>query len=158
MSSAWFYPFIIIAGVLQAAGAVMNAQLRNYLINSWLASFVSFVLIAFFFASMFAILPRPLPTAQSLSAMPWWAPLGGLAGAVAVFAGLTLIDKLGASTVNGLIIAANIVTSIAIDHFGLLNTPCIRRACGASSAARLWSGELPLYTRFTPEPENPLGL
>jgi transporter family-2 protein len=85
MSSAWFYPFIIIAGVLQAAGAVLNAQLRNYLINSWLASFVSFDLIAFFFASMFAILPRPLPTVQSLSAMPWWAPLGGLAPALSRF-------------------------------------------------------------------------
>ncbi len=123
MSSAWFYPFIIIAGVLQAAGAVMNAQLKSYLVNSWLASFVSFVLIAFFFAAMFAILPRPLPSAQSVAAMPWWAPLGGLAGAVAVFAGLILIGKLGAGTVNGLIIAANIVASIAIDHFGLLNTP-----------------------------------
>jgi transporter family-2 protein len=72
--------------------------------HAWLASFVSFVLIAFFFASMFAILPRPLPSEQNLSAMPWWAPLGGLAGAFAVFAGLTLIDKVGAGTVNGLII------------------------------------------------------
>ena len=56
MSGVWFYLFIIIAGVLQAAGAVMNAQLRAYLVNPWLASFVSFVLIAFFFASMFAII------------------------------------------------------------------------------------------------------
>ncbi len=47
-------------------------------------------------------LPRPLPTVQSLSAMPWWAPLGGLAGADAVFAGLTLIDKPGADAANGL--------------------------------------------------------
>ena len=47
----------------------------------------------------------------------------GLAGAFAVFAGLTLIDKVGAGTVNGLIITANILASIAIDHFGLLNTP-----------------------------------
>ncbi len=123
MSTAWIYPFIIAAGVLQAAGAVMNAQLRSYLVNPWLASFVSFVLIAFFFAAMFAIIPRPLPQVQNLDAMPWWAPLGGLAGAVAVFAGLILIGKLGAGTVNGLIIAANIITSIAIDHFGLLNSP-----------------------------------
>jgi bacterial/archaeal transporter family-2 protein len=123
MTNAWFYPFIIIGGVLQAAGAVMNAQLRTYLVNPWLASFVSFVLIAFFFASMFAIIPRPLPPVSNLNAMPWWAPLGGLAGAVAVFAGLMLIDKLGAGTVNGLIIAANIITSIAIDHFGFMNTP-----------------------------------
>jgi transporter family-2 protein len=48
MSPAWFYLLIIIAGVVQAAGAVMNAQIRNYLINSWLASFLSFVLIALF--------------------------------------------------------------------------------------------------------------
>lgn len=123
MNSSLIYPFIIIAGALQAAGAVMNAQLRVYLVNPWLASFVSFVLIAFFFASMVAIIPRPLPSVQSLNEMPWWAPLGGLTGAVAVFAGLTLIDKLSAGTVNGLIIAANIVTSIAIDHFGLLNAP-----------------------------------
>ena len=61
---------------------------------------------------MFAILPRPLPTVQSLSAMPWWAPLA--ASPALSRCSLRL---------NGLIIAANIVTSIAIDHFGLLNTP-----------------------------------
>ncbi len=148
MGSTWFYPFIIIAGVLQAAGAVMNAQLRNYLINSWLASFVSFVLIAFFFASMFAILPRPLPTIQSVGAMPWWAPLGGLAGAVAVFAGLILIDKLGAGTVNGLIIAANIVASIAIDHFGLLNTPVHTATVWRLVGGALMVGGIALVSRF----------
>jgi transporter family-2 protein len=83
----------------------------------------SAVLIAFFFASMFAILLRPLPTVQNLNELSWWAPLGGLAGALAVYAEFTLIDKIGAGTVNGLIITANILASIAIEHFGLLNTP-----------------------------------
>jgi bacterial/archaeal transporter family-2 protein len=55
--------------------------------------------------------------------MPWWAPLAGLTGAVAVFAGLALIDKIGAGLVNGLIITANLLTSLAIDHFGLMNMP-----------------------------------
>jgi bacterial/archaeal transporter family-2 protein len=148
MNPALIYPFIIVAGALQAAGAVMNAQLRLSLANPWLASFVSFVLIAFFFASMFAIIPRPLPPAQSLEAMPWWAPLGGLAGAVAVFAGLTLIDKLGAGTVNGLIIAANIVTSIAIDHFGLLNTPVHEASPLRLVGGALMVGGIVLISRF----------
>jgi transporter family-2 protein len=148
MSSAWLYPFIIIAGILQAVGAVMNAQLRAYLVNPWLASFVSFVLIAFFFASMFAVLPRPLPSAASLYAMPWWAPLGGLAGAVAVYAGLTLIDKVGAGTVNGLIIAANIITSIAIDHFGLLNTPIHEASPMRLIGGALMVAGITLITRF----------
>jgi bacterial/archaeal transporter family-2 protein len=148
MSSTWLYPFIIVAGVLQAAGAVMNAQLRIHLVNAWLASFVSFVLIAFFFAAMFAILPKPLPTSQGLGAMPWWAPLGGLAGAVAVFAGLTLIDKLGAGVVNGLIIAANIVASIAIDHFGLLNTPVHEANVYRILGGALMVGGIMLVSRF----------
>ena len=143
MTSSWLYLFVLGAGVLQAAGAVMNAQLRCYLVNAWLASFVSFVLIAFFFASMFAILPRPLPRVQNLSDMPWWAPLGGLAGVFAVFAGLTLIDKIGAGTVNGLIITANILASIAIDHFGLLNTPVHTASIWRISAGRSWRPALP---------------
>ncbi len=32
--------------------------------------------------------------------MPWYAPLGGLAGAVAVFGGLAFIDKVGAGPFN----------------------------------------------------------
>ncbi len=38
----------------------MNTQRRNYSINSWLASFVYFVSIAYFFASMFTVLPESL--------------------------------------------------------------------------------------------------
>ena len=53
--------------------------------------------------------------------MPWWAPLGGIAGAVAVFAGLLLIQQLGAGPVNGVTITANILCSLLIDHFGLFN-------------------------------------
>jgi transporter family-2 protein len=55
--------------------------------------------------------------------MPWWAPLAGLAGAVAVIAGLMFADKIGAGPLNGLIITANILASLAIDHFGLMNMP-----------------------------------
>jgi bacterial/archaeal transporter family-2 protein len=120
MSAIWFTPFIILAGALQALGAVMSAQLRVSLSNSWLALTVLFTLNAFFFAGLFAVLPRPLPTLEGIST---WAPLAGLTGAVAVFAGLELIDKLGAGPVNGLIITANLLASLAIDHFGLMNMP-----------------------------------
>jgi transporter family-2 protein len=123
MNPEWWAPFIIIAGALQAFGAVMSAQLRVSLSNPWLALAVLFALNFFFFSALFALSPRPLPTMEGVNAMPWGAPLAGLTGAVAVFAGLALIDKLGAGIVNGLIITANLATSLAIDHFGLLNAP-----------------------------------
>jgi transporter family-2 protein len=123
MGAFWLTPFIVLAGALQALGAVMSAQLRISLSNPWLALSILFALNFFFFTALFIIWPRPLPSLEAVNAMPWWAPLAGLTGAVAVFAGLALIDKLGAGTVNGLIITANILTSLAIDHFGFLNAP-----------------------------------
>ncbi|MBN9377150.1 MAG: hypothetical protein BGO14_04790 [Chlamydiales bacterium 38-26] len=135
MNSFWLYPFIVIAGGMQALGNSMNAQLRNSLQNPWLASLVSFLLILAFFVCAFAAMPKPLPTVESLSSMPWWAPFGGLAGALAVFAGLIFVDKIGAGPFNGMIITANICASLAIDHFGLLNMPVhsisLLRICGA---------------------------
>lgn len=123
MNSAWLYPLIVLAGALQALGNTMNAQLRNSLVNPWLSSAVSFAPILAFFVCAFMICPRPLPTVEALYSMPWWAPLGGLAGAVAVYLGLTMIDKVGAGQFNGLIITANIIASLAIDHFGIMRMP-----------------------------------
>jgi transporter family-2 protein len=37
-----------------------------------------------------------------------------------VFAGLTLVQKAGVGTLNGLTICANLIASVAIDHFGLV--------------------------------------
>ena len=51
--------------------------------------------------------------------MPWWAPLGGLLGAFAVVAGLLFVDKIGAGPFAGLTITANVLMSLAVDHFGL---------------------------------------
>ena len=97
----------------------MNGALRQALANPWLAGFVSFLPIVAFLAVLFFCLPRPLPTAEGLGAMPWWAPLGGLVGAFAVVAGLLFVDKVGAAAFAGLTITANILMSLAIDHFGL---------------------------------------
>ena len=85
MNAVLLYPFILLAGALQAAGNSMNARLRVGLVNPWLAATVSFSLIVFVFLTLFLVMPTPLPTVGDLGAMPWWAPLGGIAGAVAVF-------------------------------------------------------------------------
>lgn len=119
MTATLLYPFIIVAGCLQALGNSMNAQLRGKLVNPWLAATVSFLPIVFVFTTLFFTMPTPLPTLDTLGRMPWYAPLGGVAGAVAVFGGLAFIDKVGAGPFNGLTLTANIITSLAMDAFGL---------------------------------------
>jgi transporter family-2 protein len=120
MNAAWAFPFIFVAGILQAVGAAMGGELNKSLQNPWLATSISFMLVLFLTVALFACMPRPLPTVGDFASMPWWAPLGGIVGAVAVFAGFILIQKLGAGPVNGVTITANILASLAIDHFGLL--------------------------------------
>ena len=65
--------------------------------------------------------------------------------AVAVFAGLVLIDKVGWGAFNGLLITANIVVSLAIDHFGVLGMPVHRMgSMGALGAALMVAGIAPI--------------
>lgn len=118
MGLIWLYPIIVIAGTLQALGPPINGQLRQSLVNPWFATLVSFGLVFALFIIVAAIFPRPLPTAQGLAAMPWWAPLGGIIGAFAVVTGLLFVDRVGAGPFAGLTITANILMSLAIDHFG----------------------------------------
>jgi bacterial/archaeal transporter family-2 protein len=123
LKAAWIYPFIIFGGALQTVGAAMNGQLYKSLVNPWLASTVSFALITIFFLGLTAVFPTPLPSVRDLSAMPWWAPLGGLVGAVQVYAGLTLVNKVGAGPFVGFTVTAALIMSLVVDHFGLLHIP-----------------------------------
>ena len=79
---------------------------------------ISFALITFFFAGASLIHPYPLPTQKDLAAMLWWAVVGGLFGAVQVYAGLTLVNKVGAGRFVGCTVTAALITSLLIDHFG----------------------------------------
>lgn len=118
MKASWIIPFIILGGALQTCGAAMNGQLNKYVVNPYLAAAVSFAVITFFFLSIFFALPFPLPTMENLKALPWWAVLGGLVGAVQVFAGLTLVGRVGAGTFMGLTVSAALIASLVVDHFG----------------------------------------
>lgn len=123
MKAGFIYAFIILGGVLQTFGAAMNAQLYSCLVNRWLATTVSFAVITAFFLCVFAMFPAPLPGSKDLAGMPWWAPLGGLVGAVQVYAGLTLVHKVGAGPFVGFTVTAALIASLVVDHFGWLRMP-----------------------------------
>ncbi len=119
-STLWLFPLIAAGGVLQAAGGPMNNALRVSLVNPWLATLVSFGLIVPVFLVIAAVFVRPLPTVAGIAGMPWWAPLGGIVGALAVVCGLLFIGTIGAGTYAALTVSANLVTSLVIDHYGWL--------------------------------------
>jgi transporter family-2 protein len=148
ISAVWLYPIILVAGALQAWGPPMNNALRNSLENPWLASLVSFLPIVALLACLVMCVPSPLPSADGLAAMPWWAPLGGLIGAFAVVAGLLFVDTVGAGAFAGLTITANILMSLAIDRFGLFGMQVHALSTGRIAGAALMVAGIALISRF----------
>ena len=147
MNAAWIYPFIILGGALQTCGAAMNAQLFHSLENKWLANAVSFALILAFLACVFAIFPNPLPSRDGLAEMPWWAPVGGLVGAVQVYAGLTLVQKVGAGPFVGLTVTAALVMSLVVDHYGWFHMPVLAVNLWRVLGALLMAGGIALIAK-----------
>lgn len=142
------YPFIVVAGALQAIGVVWNAQLRGALVNPWLAALVSFLPVVFVFVLVFLLRPKPLPQRSDIEGVRWWMPLAGLTGAVAVFAGLIFVDKVGAGAFNGLLITANLLTSVALDHFGWVGMKQVRAGASRIGGAALMVAGIVLISLF----------
>lgn len=126
----------------------MNAQLKASLLNGWLATLVSTALIVCVLVIAFSVQPRPLPTIEGVSSMPWWAPFGGIAGVFAVYAGLMFLGRLGAGVVNGLVITANILASLAIDHFGWFHVDVHALSFGRIAGALLMIAGIVLISYF----------
>jgi transporter family-2 protein len=126
----------------------MNGVLKNSLTNPWLASLVSFLPIVALLGVLWFCLPRPLPTVEGISAMPWWAPLGGVVGAFAVIAGLLFVSKVGAGACAGLTITANILISLVIHHFGLFGVQQHSLGPGRALGAVLMVGGIFAVSKF----------
>jgi transporter family-2 protein len=144
----WLYPVIIIAGLLQAWGPPMNGALQKSLTNPWLASVVSFLPVVAFLTCVFLCLPKPLPAAENVMAMPWWAPLGGLVGSFAVIVGLMFVQKVGAGTLAGLTITANILMSLIIDKYGMFGMQQHPLSIGRIAGGILMVGGIYLISKF----------
>ena len=148
LNAVWLYPIILAAGALQAWGPPMNNALRNSLENPWLSSIVSFLPIVAFLSIIWMCQPHPFPTRESIAAMPWWAPLGGLIGAFAVVAGLLFVGQVGAGTFGGLTITANILMSLLIDKYGWFGMTVHELTVGRIVGAALMVAGIFLISRF----------
>jgi transporter family-2 protein len=148
LNAVWLYPIILAAGALQAWGPPMNNALRNSMENPWLSSIVSFLPIIAFLSVIWICQPHPFPTRESIAAMPWWAPLGGVIGAFAVVAGLLFVGQVGAGTFGGLTITANILMSLLIDKYGWFGMTVHDLTGGRAAGAILMVGGIFLISRF----------
>ncbi len=105
-------------GVLLPIQAGVNAQLRVTLGEPISAALVSFLVGTAALAVALAALRVPLPASIAWGQAPWWHWVGGLIGALYVAGAVVLAPRLGAATLIAAVVAGQMLSSLALDHFG----------------------------------------
>ena len=111
------------AGCCIALQAAANGSLRTNLGDPRYATFFSICgTIVTVVAVMLVLRPSP-PSAAAMRGAPWWNWIGGPLGALIVLAGAALAPKLGAAAFIAAVVAGQLICSLVLDHFGLMNLP-----------------------------------
>lgn len=111
----------LLGGAFLSIQVGVNNTLKNGLGNAPLwAAFVSFFVGAcsLFLAGL--VSRAPLPTRIDV---PVWAWLGGVLGGTYVVLSVVSVNKIGAATFTGCVVAGQILAALVIDHFGWLQVP-----------------------------------
>ena len=117
----WIYGAIaLLAGSCLAMQVGVNNGLKSRLDQPIAASILSFAtgtlaLILYGLATR-----APWPAADRWRGGPWWIWLGGSLGAVYIVLTVTYSPRLGAAGWVGVVVTGQILTSVLLDHFGLM--------------------------------------
>jgi transporter family-2 protein len=110
-----------LAGACIAVQAAANGSLRTHLGDPRMATFFS-ICGTFITAMLMMLLCQPKwPSAAAFRAAPWWNWIGGPLGAAIVLAGASLTPRLGAAAFIASVVGGQLVCSLVLDSFGLMN-------------------------------------
>ena len=118
-------PFLLLAvaaGSLLPMQFAVNSALAGELKSVTLTAGTSYLVGAVALGLVLAIV-RVRPAWTSARAAPRWVWLGGAVGSAYVVGSVVLTRLLGAALATTLVIAAQVLTALALDHFGTLGLP-----------------------------------
>ncbi len=122
MEAVWIL-LAALAGSCIALQAGANSALKSVVGDARLAAFFS-ICGTLATAAVFLLAARyPLPSAATLRGAPWWSWLGGPLGTCIVLAGAALTQRLGSAAYIAAVVGGQLVCSLALDHYGLMNVP-----------------------------------
>lgn len=118
-----FLGIAFLAGAATAVQVPVNATLRTHLGHPMQATFVSFTIGMMISLAYCLAAGSPIPSASVLSRIPWWAWTGGILGTFYVASSIVLSPRIGIAAMLSMVIAGQMLTSLVIDHYGLVNAP-----------------------------------
>ena len=119
---AWFLPAFLAmaAGFSFVIQQAVNSDLRSSINSAAWAGFISYLGGTLCMLLLALGIGDSFPKAQTLSQTHWWAWTGGLFGAIYIAISILLLPRLGAATFVALLVAGQMLSSAAIDQFGVL--------------------------------------
>jgi len=111
------------AGVSVLVQQALNANLRTELNSAAWSGFTSYFLGVVFMVCLAAVLRDPVPTANTIGRVPWWAWSGGIFGAIFIALSIVTIPKLGGAAYIAILVTGQMIAALAFDHFGWLGIP-----------------------------------
>jgi len=121
MTSLLLLLFTVVAGAFLPMQAGVNARLAQFVGGPVRASMVSFGVGALALFLVVVLFYRS--ETHRVSAAPWWAWVGGLLGAFYVTSTVVVPVRIGAAAFFGILVAAQLVTSVVLDRFGAIGFP-----------------------------------
>lgn len=123
MNPAYFAMFAVaLAGAATALQAPINARMMTAVGSPVNAAFMSF-LVGTVALGLLALSLQARPDMAAARNLPPWAWLGGLCGAIFVVAATWGVPRLGVATTITLMVAGQLILSLALDHFGAFGVP-----------------------------------
>jgi len=113
----------LVTGMLLPVQVGVNAELRIISGNPILAAAIQFLVGTFALIVVLIAMRVPWPDIGKLSSAPWWVWTGGLLGANYIVVLIVLAPRLGAATMIGAVMTGQMLTSLIVDHFGLIGYP-----------------------------------
>lgn len=113
---------VVFGGAATALQAPTNAKMMTAVGSPVNAAFVSFA-VGTAALGILAVILQAKPDMAASRALPWYAWVGGLYGAIFVVAAAWGVPRLGVATTITLMVAGQLLLSVGLDHFGVMGVP-----------------------------------
>ena len=110
---------VVAIGAMLAFQAPANAALARSLGDPVWAAAISFG-VGFILLGTIAMMRGSAPGIASLQAVPWWALIGGLLGAIWVLAAIWSVPRLGVVTMMSAMVLGQLIAAMVIDSGGIM--------------------------------------
>lgn len=118
-----FLLLAILAGDAVPIQFAVNSELRGVVGGTVTAAANSFLVGTLVLGAAVLLAREGVPALADTAGAPWWVWVGGLLGVFYLAASIILTPRLEAANTVAFVLAAQVLASMTLDQFGLLNLP-----------------------------------